>query len=49
MKKGGQNEAVGKDPVYLNRPGTVLPHMYSGGWSGVCDASKCFFLPVPHC
>jgi hypothetical protein len=43
MKKGGQNEGViGKDPIYLNRPSTVLPHMYSGGWSAVGDASKCF-------
>jgi len=29
MKKGGQNEAVGKDPVYLNRPGNILPQMYA--------------------
>ena len=43
MKKGGQNEVVGKDPVYLNRPSTVLPHLYSGGWSAVGDASKFFY------
>ena len=42
MKLGGQNEAIGKDPVYLNRPDTVLPHMYSGGYSAVGDASKFF-------
>jgi hypothetical protein len=27
-KRGGQNEAIGQDPVYLNQPDTVLPHMY---------------------
>jgi hypothetical protein len=43
MKRGGQNEAIGKDPVYLNRPDTVLPHMYSGGYSAVGDASKFFY------
>ncbi len=43
MKRGGQNEAIGKDPVYLNRPATVLPHMYSGGYSAVGDASKFFY------
>jgi hypothetical protein len=32
-KRGGQNEAIGKNAVYLNQLDTVLPHMYSGGYS----------------
>jgi hypothetical protein len=43
MKKGGQNKAVGRDLVFLNRPSMVLPQLYSGGWSAVGDASKCFY------
>jgi hypothetical protein len=43
----GQNEAVDKDPVYLDRPDTV-PHMDSGGWSAVADASiQVFFTSSP--
>jgi hypothetical protein len=45
MKKGGQNQAIGRDPVYLSRLDTILPHMYTGGWSTVVDASK-FFLSI---
>lgn len=43
MKDGGQNEAIGSDPVYLPRVDTILPHMYNGGWSAVVDASKFFY------
>jgi hypothetical protein len=43
MKKGGQNQAIGRDPVYLPRVDTILPHMYTGGWSAVVDASKFFY------
>ena len=43
MKKGGQNESIGADPVYLPRASIILPHMYSGGWSAVVDASKFFW------
>ena len=46
MKKGGQNASIGADPVYLPRPSIILPHMYSGGWSAVVDASK-FFWNLP--
>ena len=42
MKRGGQNSAIAKDPVYLPRVDTILPQMYSGGWSAVIDASKFF-------
>ena len=31
MKKGGQNGHIGRDPVYLPRVGTILPHLYNGG------------------
>jgi hypothetical protein len=43
FKAGKQNEAVGKDPVFLNRVDTVLPLLYSGGYSAVIDASKFFY------
>ena len=43
MKRGGQNSAIAKDPVYLPRVDTILPQMYSGGWSAVIDASKFFY------
>jgi hypothetical protein len=43
MKRGGQNDAIGKDPVYLPRVDTILPHLYTGGWSSVIDASKFFY------
>jgi hypothetical protein len=43
MERGGQNKAIGKDSVYLNRPDTVLPHMYSGGYSDVGDESTFFY------
>jgi hypothetical protein len=31
MKEGGQNECVGTDPVYLNRPTHILEQMYARG------------------
>jgi hypothetical protein len=37
---GGQNESIGKDPVFFNRVDTLLPHLYAGGYSAVIDASK---------
>jgi hypothetical protein len=43
MKKGGQNQAIDRGPVYLPRVDTILPHMYTGGWSAVVDASKFFY------
>jgi hypothetical protein len=41
-KAGGHNQCMGKDPVYLVRAEAILPRLYTGGWSGVADASKHF-------
>jgi hypothetical protein len=43
MKEGGQNAAVGKDPVFLQRVNHLLSHLYAGGFSAVADASKMFY------
>jgi len=40
MKEGGQNSAVGKDPVFVNKVDCILPHLHSGGCSAAADASK---------
>ena len=50
MKGGGQNECIGKDPVYLVQKLTILPQLYSGGYSAIADASKQFhnFPTVPE-
>jgi hypothetical protein len=42
-KTGGQNEAVGSDPVILPRVNHILGRMYHGGWSAVVDAAKMFY------
>jgi len=42
MLRGGQNENIGPDPVYLPRAGHILDQLYSGGWSAVLDLSKYF-------
>jgi hypothetical protein len=49
-KGGGQNMCMGKDPVYLVQKETMLWRMYSGGWTGIADASKQFhnFLTDPE-
>lgn len=41
-KTGGQNDCIGKDPVFLVQSGDILPHLYPGGYSAVADASKHF-------
>lgn len=46
MKAGGQNEAIGNDPVYLPQIAHILPQLYNGGYSAVIDASK-FFCQFP--
>ena len=43
MKKGGQNECIGSDPVFLPRTGHILEEMYAGGYSAVVDMSKYFY------
>ena len=46
-KAGGQNDHVGADPVYLNRPLHILEQMCEGGYTVVADASKFFYqFPV---
>ena len=46
-KAGGQNEHIGADPVFLNRPLHILEQMYTGGYTVVADASKFFYqFPV---
>ena len=46
-KEGGQNDHMGNDPVYLNRPLHILEQMYDGGFTAVVDASKFFYqFPV---
>ena len=47
-KAGGQNEHIGGDPVYLNRPLHILEQMYSGGYTAVADASKFFYQFPTH-
>jgi hypothetical protein len=42
MLRGGQNENIGPDPVYLPRAGHILDQLYFGGWSAVLDLSKYF-------
>lgn len=42
MRRGGQNDCCGLDPIYLPTSRDILPHLYSQGWSGVADASKYF-------
>jgi hypothetical protein len=32
------------DPVRHLRPGDILPHLYTDGWSAIIDASKCFHM-----
>ena len=43
MKEGLQNDAIGNEPVYLPRVSTILPYLYSNGWSATVDASKFFY------
>jgi hypothetical protein len=43
MKRGGQNQCMGKDPTYLPRAPDILPRLYMGGYSAVADASKHFY------
>lgn len=47
-KAGGQNSAVGIDPMILNRPRHILEQMYTGGYSAVTDASKFFYQFQTH-
>ncbi|MGL5812169.1 MAG: hypothetical protein ACRCYW_02380, partial [Aeromonas sp.] len=50
MKRGGQNGCCGLDPIFLPSSKDILPHLYSGGWSAIADASKHFhnFTTLPE-
>ena len=48
MKEGGQNEAIGSDPMILNHPRHILELLYAGGVSGVADLSKMFYQFSTH-
>jgi hypothetical protein len=42
MLRGGQNQCVRSDPVYLPCAEHILDQMYTDGWSAVLDLSKYF-------
>jgi hypothetical protein len=44
MKKGGQNEVVGSDPVHMTSPMDILPRLYTGGYSATLDIAKYFHM-----
>lgn len=48
MLRGGQNECVGQDPVFLPRTLHILDQMYTGGYSAVVDLSKFFYNFPTH-
>ena len=48
MLRGGQNQSVGPDPVFLPRVTHILDSLYTGGYSAVIDASK-FYHQFPTC
>jgi hypothetical protein len=48
MLRGGQNECIGGDPVFLPRISHILDQMYTGGYSAVVDASKYFYQFPTH-
>ena len=48
MLRGGQNECVGQDPVFMPRVSHILDQMYTGGYSAVVDLSKFFYNFPTH-
>jgi hypothetical protein len=48
MLRGGQNECMGSDPVFLPRSNHILDQMYKEGYSTVVDASKFFYQFTTH-
>ena len=48
MKDGGQNKAVGTDPVFLPRVSTILDCLYTNGYTAIVDASKFFYQFSTH-
>ena len=43
-KAGRQNDVCVGDPCQMTSPDHILPHLYTGGWSGIVDASKFFHM-----
>lgn len=48
MLRGGQNECVGQDPVFMPRIAHIIDQMYTGGFSAVVDLSKFFYNFPTH-
>jgi hypothetical protein len=48
MLKGGQNECVGQDPVFLPRLSHMLDQMYTSAYSAIMDLSKFFSNFLTH-
>jgi hypothetical protein len=48
MLRGGQNECVGQDPVFMPRVSHILDQMYTNGYSAVVDLSKFFYNFPTH-
>jgi hypothetical protein len=48
MLRGGQNDCMGNDPVFLPRTAHILDQMYTGGYSAMVDASKFFYQFPTH-
>ena len=48
MLRGGQNECMAGDPVFLPQISHILDQMYTGGYSAVVDASKYFYQFPTH-
>jgi hypothetical protein len=48
MLRGGQNDCMGNDPVFLPRTAHILDQMYTGGYSAMVDAPKFFYQFTTH-
>ncbi|CAJ1968834.1 unnamed protein product [Cylindrotheca closterium] len=48
MLRGGQNDCVGQDPVFMPRIAHIVDQMYTGGFSAVVDLSKFFYNFPTH-
>jgi hypothetical protein len=48
MLRGGQNECIAGDPVFLPQISHILDQIYTGGYSAVVDASKYFYQFPTH-
>ncbi|CAJ1948036.1 unnamed protein product [Cylindrotheca closterium] len=48
MLRGGQNDCVAQDPVYMPQISHIIDEMYTGGYSAVVDLSKFFYNFPTH-